>query len=123
MNTEEEFQIRLDSYEFVLDECIRYENKIESLTDKLEEQLEEGNTGTAKKLSASGFYYCGILEKLYGKFTLECDSLKDFLSSQTDQNIVNSSILVSKQVKDSQNNIRKAIKEHKELFYEIIHNF
>jgi hypothetical protein len=55
MNNQEEFKIRLDSYEFCLDECIKHEDKIRAISAQLEEQIEESNMGTAKRLSMSGF--------------------------------------------------------------------
>jgi len=123
MNNQEEFNIRLDSYEFCLDECIKYEDKIKVISSQLEEHLEECNIGTAKRLSVSGFHYCRVLENLYGKFQVECFSFRDFLSEQTDSEMKDCGVLVSEQISESQRNIEEALIEHKKLFHEIIHNF
>ena len=123
MNNQEEFKIRLDSYEFCLDECIKHEDKIRAISTELEEQIEEANIETAKRLSVSGFHYCRVLENLYGKFKSECASFRDFLSDQTDSDMKDCGVLVSEQINESQRNIEEALREHKKLFQEIIHNF
>lgn len=126
MNTEKDFQLRLDAYEFILDECIKYEEKIQSTTDKIEDALEGQNIGTAKKLAASGKYYCETLAKLYGKFNNEVDSFRSFLSEQKDaldggveQEFAD---LVSDQIEENQKSIQGCVIEHRKLFYHIMHD-
>ena len=127
MNTEKDFQLRLDAYEFILDECIKYEEKIQSTTDKIEDALEGQNIGTAKKLSLTGLNCCGTLTKLYGKFSNEVDSFRDFLSEKKDtldfgdveQDFAN---LVSDQINENQESIKKCVMEHQKLFYHVMHD-
>ena len=126
MNTEKDFQLRLDAYEFILDECIKYEEKIQSTTDKIEDALEGQNIGTAKKLSLTGLNCCAVLTKLYGKFSNEVDSFRDFLSEKkatldfgdAEQDFAN---LVSDQINENQQSIKKCVMEHQKLFHHIMH--
>ena len=126
MNTEKDFQLRLDAYEFILDECIKYEEKIQSTTDKIEDALEGQNIGTAKKLSLTGLNCCAVLTKLYGKFSNEVDSFRDFLSEKkatldfgdAEQDFAN---LVSDQINENQESIKKCVMEHQKLFHHIMH--
>ena len=124
MNTEEEFAIRLESYEFYLDECIKHEIQVKKISTSLERALEDLNIGLAKRMSKKGLELCERLEILYVKFGKECNSFYSFLeSNQIEDDLVEESFaLVGGQVKEAQRNIVKALEEHKELFYSILEN-
>jgi len=124
MNTEDEFKIRIESYEFYLDECIKYEHQVKSISISLERSLEELNIGLAKKKSRRGLELCEKLETLYTRFDKECDSFRAFLEANEIEDGLgeDSYCLVSGQVKESQKNIIEALEKHKQLFFEVIEN-
>ena len=124
MNTEEEFAIRLESYEFYLDECIKHESQIKSISTSLEQTLEDLNIGLAKKMSEKGLQLCERLEVSHARFGKECDSFYDFLEANQieAEHTELSASLVSTQVRAAQRDIIRAVGEHKQLFHDILDN-
>ncbi len=122
MNKEEDFAIRIESYEFFLDECIKHERQLKKLSDELEEPLAEMNLGIAKTISKKGIKLCEKLESLYAKFNHECDSFHTFLQNNEikDDVVAMTYDLVGSQVRQAQKNIGEAVEEHKQLFCDII---